>query len=46
MGIDATRKSNYPEEITVPGFELINMAEYIPGYEGPVNTGLGKRRGG
>jgi 2,5-furandicarboxylate decarboxylase 1 len=34
MGIDATRKSNYPDEISVPGVEAINMAEYIPGYGG------------
>jgi len=32
MGIDATRKSNYPDEITVPGFDQINMADFIPGY--------------
>jgi 2,5-furandicarboxylate decarboxylase 1 len=32
MGIDATRKSNYPDEISVPGMEAINMAEFIPGY--------------
>ena len=30
--IDATRKSNYPDEIAVPGFEAINMADFIPGY--------------
>jgi 2,5-furandicarboxylate decarboxylase 1 len=42
MGIDATRKSNYPDEITVPGFESINMAEYIPGYEGPANAECNK----
>jgi hypothetical protein len=29
IGIDATRKSNYPDEIAVPGMELINMADYI-----------------
>jgi 2,5-furandicarboxylate decarboxylase 1 len=34
MGIDATRKSNYPDEISVPGAEAINMAEFIPGYGG------------
>jgi 2,5-furandicarboxylate decarboxylase 1 len=33
MGIDATRKSNYPDEISVPGVRSINMAEYIPGYD-------------
>jgi 2,5-furandicarboxylate decarboxylase 1 len=32
MGIDATRKSNYPDEISVPGADSINMSEYIPGY--------------
>jgi 2,5-furandicarboxylate decarboxylase 1 len=32
MGIDATRKSNYPDEIAVPGYEDINLADYIPGY--------------
>ncbi|HEY7247911.1 MAG TPA: UbiD family decarboxylase [Xanthobacteraceae bacterium] len=35
MGIDATRKSNYPEEISVPGAESIDMSEYIPGYARP-----------
>jgi 2,5-furandicarboxylate decarboxylase 1 len=34
MGIDATRKSNYPDEISVPGVEAIDMGEYIPGYGG------------
>jgi 2,5-furandicarboxylate decarboxylase 1 len=34
MGIDATRKSNYPDEIRVPGFEQIDMAAFIPGYKG------------
>jgi 2,5-furandicarboxylate decarboxylase 1 len=34
MGIDATRKSNYPDEISAPGAGSINMAEYIPGYDG------------
>jgi hypothetical protein len=32
MGIDATRKSNYPDEIAVPGMASIKMADYIPGY--------------
>jgi hypothetical protein len=36
MGIDATRKSNYPDEISVPGAESINMADYIPGYAHPI----------
>ena len=31
-GIDATRKGNYPEEISVPGCDAIDMADYIPGY--------------
>ena len=34
MGIDATRKSNYPDEIKVPGFEGIDMDAFIPGYRG------------
>ena len=34
MGIDATRKANYPDEIAVPGFEAIDMAAFIPGYRG------------
>ncbi|MGE0037883.1 MAG: UbiD family decarboxylase [Xanthobacteraceae bacterium] len=32
MGVDATRKANYPDEISVPGFEDIDLADYIPGY--------------
>jgi 2,5-furandicarboxylate decarboxylase 1 len=45
IGIDATRKSNYPNEITVPGFESIDRAEYIPDYyESPLNTGVGERK--
>ena len=35
MGIDATRKSNYPDEIAVPEFDKIDMAAFIPGYRGP-----------
>jgi hypothetical protein len=35
MGIDATRKSNYPDEISVPGADSIDMAAFIPGYAGP-----------
>jgi 2,5-furandicarboxylate decarboxylase 1 len=31
-GIDATRKKNYPAEISVPGYEAIDMAHFIPGY--------------
>ncbi len=33
MGIDATRKSNYPDEIAVPGYDAIDMASFIPGYK-------------
>jgi hypothetical protein len=29
MGIDATRKSNYPEEIKVPGSDDINLEDYF-----------------
>ncbi|MBI2304905.1 MAG: UbiD family decarboxylase [Chloroflexi bacterium] len=29
MGIDATRKANYPEEIRVPGTEAIVLREYL-----------------
>lgn len=32
IGIDATRKANYPDEISVPGADDINLAAYIPGY--------------
>lgn len=32
VGIDATRKSNYPDEIKVPGADDIDLAEYIDGY--------------
>jgi 2,5-furandicarboxylate decarboxylase 1 len=35
VGIDATRKSNYPDEIAVPGIEAIDLAAFIPGYRGP-----------
>ena len=35
VGIDATRKSNYPEEISVPGADEINLADYIQGYQSP-----------
>ncbi|MFQ5691417.1 MAG: UbiD family decarboxylase [Nitrospinota bacterium] len=42
VGIDATRKANYPEEISVPGADEINLADYIEGYEsaGPVRRGM------
>ncbi len=39
VGIDATRKSNYPDEIKVPGFEAIDMASFIPGYRGRGGAG-------
>ena len=32
MGIDATRKANYPDEIRVPGSENIKLEDYIPGW--------------
>lgn len=32
MGIDATRKANYPEEIHVPGSDQIKLEDYIPGW--------------
>ncbi len=32
MGIDATRKENYPDEISVPGTDEVNLEAYIPGY--------------
>ena len=35
MGIDATRKSNYPDEVMVPDADRIDMAAFIPGYGGP-----------
>jgi 2,5-furandicarboxylate decarboxylase 1 len=42
MGIDATRKANYPDEISVPGCEGIDLAEYIPGYSrGAAGSGKG-----
>lgn len=34
MGIDATRKDNYPDEISVPGYREIDMDQLIPGYSG------------
>lgn len=34
MGIDATRKSNYPDEVSVPGADGIEMSAFIPGYGG------------
>jgi 2,5-furandicarboxylate decarboxylase 1 len=38
VGIDATRKSNYPAEISVPGADEINLADYIDGYRSPNDT--------
>lgn len=32
MGIDATRKANYPDEILVPGSDEVNLGDYIPGW--------------
>jgi hypothetical protein len=32
MGIDATRKSNYPDEIKVPGSDEIKLEDYLPGW--------------
>ncbi len=32
MGIDATRKANYPDEISVPGTDQINLEAYLPGW--------------
>ena len=29
VGIDATRKANYPDEIRVPGMEKINLSEFM-----------------
>lgn len=31
-GIDATRKDNYPDEISIPGVDGIDLAAFIPGY--------------
>ena len=35
MGIDATRKANYPEEIRVPGSDEIKLEDYFPGWRSP-----------
>ena len=35
VGIDATRKSNYPDEISVPGADALDLADYIEGYKRP-----------
>ena len=41
VGIDATRKDNYPEEISVPGADDIDLADFIDGYPSP--NALGSR---
>jgi len=38
VGIDATRKDNYPDEISVPGADDIDLADFIPGYKPPRAT--------
>lgn len=38
VGIDATRKANYPEEISVPGTDEINLEDYLVL---PVTTAVG-----
>ena len=35
MGIDATRKDNYPDEISIPGIEEIKLGDFIDGYDKP-----------
>lgn len=35
MGIDATRKANYPDEVHVPDADKLELAAFIPGYGGP-----------
>ena len=35
MGIDATRKSNYPDEVHVPDADKLDLAAFIPNYAGP-----------
>ena len=34
VGIDATRKPDYPDQIMVPGADDIDLADYIEGYKG------------
>ncbi|HXG49949.1 MAG TPA: UbiD family decarboxylase [candidate division Zixibacteria bacterium] len=34
VGVDATRKANYPEEIRVPGADSIKLEDYLPGWSG------------
>ena len=35
MGVDATRKDNYPAEISIPGTGDIDLADFIDGYKKP-----------
>ena len=35
LGIDATRKDNYPEEISIPGVADIDLVDFIEGYKSP-----------
>jgi 2,5-furandicarboxylate decarboxylase 1 len=35
LGIDATRKDDYPEEISIPGADDIDLADFIDGYKSP-----------
>lgn len=35
MGIDATRKPNYPDEVHVPDADKLDLAAFIPNYAGP-----------
>ena len=35
VGIDATRKGNYPDEIRVPGSDEIQLEKFIPGWHPP-----------
>jgi 2,5-furandicarboxylate decarboxylase 1 len=37
VGIDATRKANYPEEIRVPGSENIKLEDYFPGWRSTID---------
>ncbi len=39
MGIDATRKDDYPAEISVPGADRIDLSDFIDGYAGPPAKG-------
>ncbi len=35
MGVDATRKDNYPAEISIPGTSDIDLSDFIDGYKKP-----------